>query len=70
MRVVAGGRLLYDRGFLATMQAYPVVPRDRGVLRFTVTSANTEAQVDALLGAMRDARATLLLPARGGGAPP
>ena len=57
-QVIAGGRFLFFRGFTATMQAYPVVPRDRGVLRFTLTSANTEEQLDALLvalGAMRDA---------------
>lgn len=55
-RVIAGGRFLYERGFMATMQAYPVVPRDRGVLRFTVTSANTDDEVASLLDAMRDLR--------------
>lgn len=58
-RVVAGGRFLFARGFLATMQAYPVVPRAQGTLRFTVTSANTDAEVAALLDAMRDLRDVL-----------
>lgn len=55
-RVIAAGRHLYDRGFMATMQAYPVVPRDRGVIRFTVTSANTDDEVAALLTAMGELR--------------
>ncbi|MFO0603423.1 MAG: pyridoxal phosphate-dependent aminotransferase family protein [Polyangiales bacterium] len=58
-RVVAGGRFLYERGFLATMQAYPVVPRAQGTLRFTVTSANTDEEVASLLAAMRDLRDAL-----------
>jgi 8-amino-7-oxononanoate synthase len=58
-RVIRGGRYLYERGFLATMQAYPVVPRDRGVLRFTLTYANTMAQVGELLAALADLRELL-----------
>jgi 8-amino-7-oxononanoate synthase len=58
-RVVHGGRFLFERGFTATMQAYPVVPRDRGVLRFTLTSANTEDEVEGLLTALRAMRDAL-----------
>ena len=58
-RVIAGGRFLYERGFLATMQAYPIVPRERGVLRFTLTYANTHDEVEALLRTLADMREVL-----------
>jgi 8-amino-7-oxononanoate synthase len=57
--VIRCGRFLFERGFLATMQAYPVVPRDRGVLRFTLTYANTESEVASLLSALADMRGLL-----------
>jgi 8-amino-7-oxononanoate synthase len=51
-KVIRGGQLLFDEGLYVTLQAYPLVPRDRGVLRVTPTVANTWEQVEHLLGGM------------------
>ncbi len=59
--VARGGQLLFDAGINVTMQAYPVVPKDRGVLRATPTAANTWAEVEHLIGAMRHVHQTLEL---------
>ncbi len=50
--VIRGGQLLFDEGIYLTLQAYPLVPRDKGVLRATPTVANTWEQVEHLLAAM------------------
>jgi 8-amino-7-oxononanoate synthase len=50
--VIRGGQLLFDEGIYLTLQAYPLVPRDRGVLRATPTVANTPEQIERLLAAM------------------
>jgi 8-amino-7-oxononanoate synthase len=50
--VKRGGAALFDAGINVTMQAYPVVPRDRGVLRATPTAANTWDEVEQLIAAM------------------
>jgi len=50
--VIRGGQLLFDEGIYLTLQAYPLVPRDKGVLRVTPTVANTWDQVQHLLEAM------------------
>ncbi|MBL9038141.1 MAG: aminotransferase class I/II-fold pyridoxal phosphate-dependent enzyme, partial [Archangium sp.] len=50
--VARGGAMLFDEGINVTMQAYPVVPKDKGVLRATPTAANTEAEVQHLVAAM------------------
>ena len=39
-------------GVYVTLQAYPLVPRDKGVLRATPTVANTWEQVEHLCGAI------------------
>lgn len=57
--VIRGGQLLFDEGIYVTLQAYPLVPRDRGVLRATPTVANTPAQVEHLLEAMERVVGTL-----------
>ena len=50
--VIRGGQLLFEEGIYLTLQAYPLVPRDNGVLRATPTVANTWDQVQHLLEAM------------------
>ena len=50
--VIRGGQLLFDERIYLTLQAYPLVPRDKGVLRATLTVANTWDQVQHLLDAM------------------
>jgi 8-amino-7-oxononanoate synthase len=52
--VARGGQLLFEEGIYVTLQGYPLVPRDRGVLRATPTVANTWDQVERLLAAMRN----------------
>lgn len=50
--VARGGQLLFDEGINVTMQAYPIVPKDKGVLRATPTAANTEDEIEHLIHAM------------------
>lgn len=50
--VLRGGQLLFDEGIYVTLQAYPLVPKDKGVLRATPTAANTQKEVQHLIDAM------------------
>jgi len=50
--VSRGGQLLYDEGIYVTLQGYPLVPKDMGVLRATPTVSNTEQEVQHLIEAM------------------
>jgi 8-amino-7-oxononanoate synthase len=51
-QVARGGAMLFDAGINVTMQAYPIVPKDKGVLRATPTAANTDDEVEHLVAAM------------------
>jgi 8-amino-7-oxononanoate synthase len=51
--VARGGRLLFEEGIYLTLQGYPLVPHDKGVLRATPTVANTWDQVEHLIEAVR-----------------
>ncbi len=57
--VERGGQLLYDEGIYVTLQGYPLVPRDKGVLRATPTVANTAVEVEQLIDAMERTVRTL-----------
>jgi 8-amino-7-oxononanoate synthase len=58
------GDLLFDRGVYVTLAAYPLVPRDEVGFRVQLTSANTDEQVDTLLGVVAElAERSLLRPA-------
>jgi 8-amino-7-oxononanoate synthase len=57
--VIRGGQMLFDEGIYLTLQAYPLVPRDKGVLRATPTVANTWVQVEHLLEVMERVVGTL-----------
>jgi 8-amino-7-oxononanoate synthase len=57
--VIRGGQMLFEKGIYVTLQAYPLVPRDRGVLRATPTVANTWGQVEHLLEVMHEVHQAL-----------
>jgi 8-amino-7-oxononanoate synthase len=57
--VIRGGQLLFEEGIYLTLQAYPLVPRDKGVLRATPTVANSSEQVAHLVAAMERVVRTL-----------
>jgi 8-amino-7-oxononanoate synthase len=46
------GRYLFDHGQYVTMAAYPLVPKHEVGFRIQTTAANTEEQVDELLGVL------------------
>ena len=54
--VVKACNILWDHGILITPAVFPAVPIDRGALRFTVTAANTEEQVQSAVEALREVR--------------
>ncbi|WP_307874650.1 aminotransferase class I/II-fold pyridoxal phosphate-dependent enzyme [Frankia nepalensis] len=43
------GTFLFNRGILATMVPYPIVPRRETGFRISVTAANTDAEIEELL---------------------
>jgi 8-amino-7-oxononanoate synthase len=52
-RAVAISKALEERGFLVTAIRPPTVPAGTARLRVTMSAANEEAQVDALIAAFR-----------------
>jgi 8-amino-7-oxononanoate synthase len=58
-RVRRGGELLLEAGVNVTLQGYPLVPRDKGVLRATPTAANTWEEVETLIRVMGDVHRAL-----------
>ena len=46
------GRFLFDRGVYVTLAAYPLVPLDEVGFRVQLTAANTEEEVDHLVGVL------------------
>lgn len=48
------GQRLWDRGVYATLAPYPMVPRDQVGVRFQVTAANTDADIDTLTATLTD----------------
>ncbi len=57
--VVAACQLLWEYGILITPALFPIVPMDRGLLRFSITAANTEGEIDRALEALQAVRQTL-----------
>jgi 7-keto-8-aminopelargonate synthetase-like enzyme len=55
----AACRVLWDHGVLITPALFPAVALDRGGLRFSITAANTEAEVDGALAALAEVRRRL-----------
>ena len=57
--VVKACNILWEHGVLITPALFPAVPIDRGALRFTVTAANSEEQVQLAIEALRKVREAL-----------
>ena len=53
-RIDAVGRFLFERGVYVTLAAYPLVPKDEVGFRVQLTAANTDAEVDMLIGALEE----------------
>jgi len=52
-QVVAACNILWDYGILITPAIFPIVPFDRGLLRFSITAANTEEEIDRALESLK-----------------
>jgi 8-amino-7-oxononanoate synthase len=49
-------RLLKEEGIYVTLMLFPAVARNKGIIRATVTAANTEEEVEQFLRAMKRVR--------------
>lgn len=58
--VIEACKILWEYGILITPALYPIVPRDKGLLRFSITAANTEEEIDRSLEALAAVNARLL----------
>src|SRR4051794_13865116 len=58
-RIDAVGRFLFERGVYVTLAAYPLVPKAEVGFRVQLTAANTDEEIDLLIGALEE------LPERG-----
>jgi acyl transferase domain-containing protein/7-keto-8-aminopelargonate synthetase-like enzyme len=58
--VIAACKVLWDYGILITPALFPIVPHNRGLLRFSITAANTEEEIDRSLEALAAVRERLL----------
>ncbi len=54
--VITACNILWDYGILITPALFPIVPMDQGLLRFSITAANTEEQIDQSLSALATVR--------------
>lgn len=50
--VIMACKVLWEYGVLITPALFPIVPMDRGLLRFSVTAANTEEEIERSLEAL------------------
>ena len=50
--VVRACHILWEHGILITPAIFPVVPVDRGLVRFSVTSANTDEEIEQAIRAL------------------
>jgi 8-amino-7-oxononanoate synthase len=48
------GQLLFERGVYVTLAAYPLVPKSEVGFRMQLTAANTDAEVDVLIGVLAE----------------
>ena len=55
-KLVKTANVLFDEGILVTVAPYPMVKKGEEVHRVTVTSANTEEEVDKLISAFSKIR--------------
>jgi myxalamid-type polyketide synthase MxaB len=52
-QLVAACRLLWEHDILITPALYPAVPLQRSLVRFSITAANSEAEIDQAIAALR-----------------
>jgi myxalamid-type polyketide synthase MxaB len=57
--LVRACKLLWEHDILITPAIYPAVPLHRNLVRFSITAANTEAEVEQAIAALRVVRETL-----------
>jgi len=55
-RMISGCQTLWDRDILITPATFPAVPANRNLVRFSITSANTDEEIDQAIGALRTIR--------------
>jgi 8-amino-7-oxononanoate synthase len=55
------GRFLFSRGIYVTLAAYPLVPRSDVGFRIQITAANTDAEIDQLIGVLDELQARFRL---------
>nr|VFJ62367.1 MAG: Acyl transferase domain-containing protein [Candidatus Kentron sp. FW] len=58
-QVIAACKILWEYGILITPAIFPMVPPDRGLLRFSITAANTEREIDRALESLQAVRVEL-----------
>lgn len=58
--VIEACKILWEYGILITPALYPIVPRDKGLLRFSITAANTAEEIDRSLAVLAAVCARLL----------
>jgi 7-keto-8-aminopelargonate synthetase-like enzyme len=51
-QLVAACRLLWEHDVLITPALYPAVPMHRSLVRFSITAANTDAEIDQAIHAL------------------
>ena len=59
--VIEACNILWEFGILITPAIFPIVPMDRGLLRFSITAANTEEEIDRALASLKAVRERLKL---------
>ncbi len=59
--VVEACKILWEYGILITPALYPIVPKDKGLLRFSITAANTEEEIDRAVESLAAVRERLRL---------
>ena len=55
-RMISGCQTLWNHDILITPATFPAVPANRNLVRFSITSANTEEEIDQAIGALRAIR--------------
>jgi 7-keto-8-aminopelargonate synthetase-like enzyme len=57
--IVKACQILWEHDILITPATFPAVPATRNLVRFSITSANTELELDQAIEALREVRAML-----------
>lgn len=57
--IVTACRILWEHDILITPATFPAVPATRNLVRFSITSANTDAELEQAIGALRAVWAAL-----------